>query len=340
LYHTDKKLLLIKIFLFIVLTIYAFSITAQQKRYNFTQPKMGSPFTIIMYCASPQQADTLATQCFNLVDSFNNIFSDYINNSELMQLNTAAGLAPVKISKSLMEILLLSKSAFEKSTGAFDITIGPTVKLWRQARKTNQWPATTDIAAAKNLTGFSKLIMDTNNNTVTLPSAGMGIDLGGIAKGWIAQRVINFLNYRQVESALVDAGGDIVMSKAPPSTLGWSVGINVPESSEQLLPQSLVLQNQAVATSGDVYRYITHKGKKYSHIIDPRTGYGVTFKRNVTIVAADGATADWLATACSILPIGTAKKLATQNKAAILITQYIKGRVVFYSTPHFAQYYK
>jgi FAD:protein FMN transferase len=331
---------LIKSFLFIVLTIYAFSITAQPKRYSFTQPKMGSPFTIIMYATNPQQADTLATQCFNLVDSFNNIFSDYISTSELMQLNTAPAGYPIKISKSLMEILFQSKSAFEKSTGAFDITIGSTVKLWRQARKKNRWPVAADIAAAKKLTGFTKLMIDTNNNTVTLPIAGMGIDLGGIAKGWIAQKVIDFLSSRQVESALVDAGGDIVMSKAPPGTHGWSVGINMPESSEQLLPQPLVLQNQSVATSGDVYRYITHKGKRYSHIIDPRTGYGVTFQRNVTVVAADGATADWLATACSILPISTAKKLATQNKAAVLITQYIKGRIVFYSTPHFDRYYK
>jgi thiamine biosynthesis lipoprotein len=102
------------------------------------------------------------------------------------------------------------------------------------------------------------------------------------------------LKKRNISIALADAGGDIALGDAPPEKNGWSVGINLPEQENELMSQKLELRNCAVATSGDVYNYILHDGKKYSHIIDPRTGYGVTNQRNVTVIANDGATADWL----------------------------------------------
>ena len=314
---------------------------AQPKRFVFTESKMGSPFKIIMYCNDSLQAVSLAKQCFNLADSFNNIFSDYQNSSELMQLNAAAGSgASLKISTALLEVLLLSKNAFTKSNGAFDITVGPLVKLWRGARKTNQFPDKEKIITAKSLTGFNKIIIDKGDKKVSLPVPGMSLDLGGIAKGWIAQKIINFLISKKVASALADAGGDIVMSAAPPGSKGWAIGVNVPQSKEELLEQSLLLQNKAVATSGDAYQFIEKDGKRYSHITDPKTGYGVTLQRNVTVIANDGATADWLATACSILSIKKAKKLAAKMIAELLIAENKNDKIIFYTTKGFARYWK
>ncbi len=314
---------------------------AQLKRYAFTEPKMGSPFMIVLYCNDSLQAADLAKQSFKLVDSFNNIFSDYLNSSELMQLNASAGAhSGVKVSPALLDILLQSKIAYEKSEGAFDITVGPLVKLWRSARKTNQFPSAKKIDTAKNLTGFNKLIIDTATKEVTLTETGMSLDLGGIAKGWIAQKVIDFLGSQKITIALADAGGDIAMSAGPPNSKGWSIGVNVPESKEELLEQSLLLQNKSVATSGDAYQFIAHDGKRYSHITDPKTGYGVTFQRNVTVIANDGATADWLATACSILPIKKAKKLSVKMKAELLIAENKNDHLVFYTTKGFAHYWK
>ncbi len=314
---------------------------AQLRRYAFTEPKMGSPFMIVLYCSDSLQAVYLAKQSFKLVDSFNNIFSDYLNSSELMQLNAAAGNhSSVKVSPALLNILLQSKIAYEKSEGAFDITVGPIVKLWRSARKTNQFPSAKKIDAARDLTGFNKLIIDTANKEVTLTETGMGLDLGGIAKGWIAQKVIDFLSSQKITISLADAGGDIAMSEGPPNSKGWSVGVNVPESKEDLLEQSLLIQNKSVATSGDAYQFIEHDGKRYSHITDPKTGYGVTFQHNVTVIANDGATADWLATACSILPIKKAKKLAVKMKSEVLIAENKNDHIIFYSTKGFAHYWK
>lgn len=318
------------------------TVKAQLKRYTFTESKMGSPFMIVMYCNDSLQAVELAGKSYKLVDSFNNIFSDYIHSSELMQLNATAGsnAAPVKVSPALLEILLLSKSAFDKSNGSFDITIGPLVKLWRSARKTKQLPDKEKIAAAKNLSGFNNLIIDPVEKKVTLIKQGMSLDLGGIAKGWIAQKIIDFLHSQHVANALADAGGDIAMSAAPEGTNGWTIGVNIPERQEELLDQSLLLQNKAVATSGDAYQYVEKDGKRYSHIVDPHTGYGVTFQRNVTVIANDGATADWLATACSILPIKKAKKLAGKMDAELLIAENKKDKIVFYSTKGFDLYWK
>jgi thiamine biosynthesis lipoprotein len=168
----------------------------------------------------------------------------------------------------------------------------------------------------------------------------MQLDFGGIAKGYIAGWVINYLKANGIQQALADAGGDIVMSGAPLNQKGWLIGVNLPETTDQLLNKKLQLSNCSVATSGDVYQFIEYKGVKYSHIINPLTGYGVTNLRNVTIIAKTGSTADWLATACSILPIKEAKQLAISNQAALLITTLKNGKLVFEASPNFKNYWQ
>ena len=326
-------------FAFALLLLLSNCCTAQLQRFHFTQPKMGSPFNIIFYANDSVTANAIAAQCFQLVDSLNAIFSDYLSHSELSQLSATAGNAtPVAVSPAMLDILLRSKKAYQKSNGAFDITIGSLIKLWRQARKSNTFPEDLSIQKTLLLTGFNNIHIDTNTKTVLLAKRGMQLDLGGIAKGYTAQQIINFLNKNGITQALVDAGGDIATSGAPPSAEGWTIGINVPETKEDLLSKKITLHNMAVATSGDVYQYMEHNGKKYSHITDPRTGYGVTSQRNVTVIAPDGATADWLATACSILPISKAKELATTMHAQLLIATIERGKTLFYFTKGFANY--
>ena len=176
------------------------------------------------------------------------------------------------------------------------------------------------------------LLIDTAAKAVRLLKEGMRLDLGGIAKGYVAEKVVSFLRENGITAALADAGGDITCSNPPPGKKAWTVGINLPESKTELLTETVDIRNAAIATSGDLYQFMEYKGKKYSHIVDPRTGYGVPFQRNVTVIAPDGATADWLATACSILPLEQSKKLAKQNGADLLVTQLQKGWVKYYIT--------
>ncbi len=315
---------------------------AQQKRFTFTESKMGSPFSIVFYCDDSAKANQIATQCFNLTDSFVAIFSDYIDTSELSRLSASSAqhASPVNVSPALWDILLQSKMAFETSHGAFDITIGPLSQLWRSARKAKQFATKAAVLKNKQLVGFDKMIFDTVHRQVRLTQAGMQLDLGGIAQGWIAQKIINFLATKNIQQALVNVSGDIAVGDAPPGAAGWTVGINRPENMDEMLPRKLLLQHAAVTTSGDIYQFIEHEGKRYSHIIDPRSGYGVTFQRNVTVIAKEGTNADWLATACSILSIKKAKQLANHFGAALLIGQNKKGKLTFYKTNNFDAFYK
>ena len=327
------------VFFFIAL-LGGFLAAAQEKKFLFTQTKMGSPLNIIIVEKDSINATILAQQCFQLVDSFNHIYSDYDSTSELSILCNSNSSFPKKVSPALLDILLVSKKAFEKSQHSFDISIGQLSLLWRKSRKENAFPSAAKVAEAKNKVGFQYLQIDSANKTVTILKPGLRLDLGGIAKGYIAQKIIDFLHLKGVHSALVDAGGDISMSGAPPNSKGWIVGINVPEQTDELLNTKLSLQNISVATSGDAYQYIVHNGKKYAHIIDPGTGYGVNFQRNVTVVAKDGATADWLATACSILPIKTAYAVAKQANAEVFITVLENGKIKPYQTNGFKNYWQ
>ncbi len=326
----NKFFLLLKQLLLLTCLVTCIGIAnGQVRRFSFTREKMGSPFKLVMYTSDSSQAIRLANGCFHLVDSLNGIYSDYLATSELGELNAAALQAPVTISLSpaLWNMLQLAARAYQLSGGAFDITVGALSKFWRLQRAAGQFPRTLSAQVMRKATGFNKLRFNDTLHTIYIPVAGMQLDLGGIAKGAIAGEAQRYLLANGVASSLIDAGGDIVAGPPPPGNDGWTIGINVPGTTNQLIATRLRLSNKAVATSGDVYQFLQHKGKRYSHIIDPRTGLGVTSQRNVTVIAADGATADWLATACSILSIKKAKKLADQFNAALLITVMHKHRL-------------
>ena len=295
---------------------------------------------IIFYAADSLKAEHIAKQCFLLADSLNAIFSDYSPESELNKLSATAGKDSfVQVSDLLYDILILSRTAWQKSDHSFDITVGPLTHLWRIARKSKKFPGAGEVQEAKLKVGFDKLVIDTVNHRVKLIQKYMLLDLGGIAKGYTAQKILDFLLSQEIRQALVDAGGDMVMTDGPPGSGGWHVGINTPGTHDELLSGYLLVSNKAVATSGDLYQYMEHGGQRYSHIIDPKTGYGVTFQRNVTVIADDGSTADWLASACSILSMSKAKKLVNQYNAALLNTTRGKGKIKMYKAGNVDRYW-
>ena len=313
---------------------------AQTRKFSYSEMKMGSAFNLIIVSADSNKANHLARKSYELVDSLNHIFSNYDSSSELSKINASAGLLPYKMSTAMLDLVQKSQYAYIQSKGAYDISIGPLSSLWRNARKAKLFPEASTVLATKKLVGLNQVKINKRLGTIFLPNANMQLDFGGIAKGYIAQWVINFLKANGIQQALVDAGGDIVMSGPPLNQQGWLIGVNLPETTDQLLNKKLQLSNCSVATSGDVYQFIEYKGVKYSHIINPLTGYGVTNLRNVTIIAKTGATADWLATACSILPIQEAKQLAISHQAALLITTLKNGKLVFEATPNFKNYWQ
>jgi len=301
---------------------------------------MGSPLNIIFYTQDSVIANNQAKACFKLIDSLNHIFSNYDSSSELTRINNNAGIAKNIVSPLMWELIMKAKEAYIKSNGAYNIAMGPLTHLWRNARRLKQFPTQTQIKNNLLLSDFNKIQINHQDHSIYLAAKGMQLDFGGIGKGYIAQKVIDYLKNQGITESLVDAGGDIVLGNAPLNKKGWTVGVNKPEQAEDLLTEKLQLHNLSVATSGDVYQFIEHQGKKYSHIIDPTTGYGVTSLRNVTVIAKDGAVADWLATACSILPIQKSKELAHVMHAELLITVILNNRLQTYITKGFEQYWE
>ena len=322
-----------------VFVLVSITSNAQKTRFSFSEQKMGSPLNIIFYAQDSVNANKLARTCFELIDSLNHIFSNYDSSSELTSINNNAGIAKNIASPLMWELIMQSKEAYFKSKGAYNIAMGPLTQLWRTARRLKQFPSQVQIKNKLILCNFNKIQLNDFNHSIYLTAKGMQLDFGGIGKGYIAQKVVDYLKKEGITTSLVDAGGDIVLGDAPPNKKGWTVGVNQPEKADDLLPEKLQLHNLSVATSGDVYQFIEHNGKKYSHIIDPSTGYGVTSLRNVTVIANDGALADWLATACSILPINEAKKLALSLHAELLITESINNQLKRNNTMGFDKYW-
>jgi thiamine biosynthesis lipoprotein len=316
-----------KLFFFLLLFVQVFISVAQENRYTYSMQKMGSPFNLVIYADTKQIADSAAQESFKLVDSINILCSDYDSSAELYKLQFAAVGKPIKVSSMLMELLCTSSQAYKDADGSFDITVGPLSRLWRNARKSQIFPTATAINEARKCIGFNKVQLDSSAQTITFLLPNMQLDMGAIAKGYAADKVLALLKSFGITNALVDAGGDMVAFGMPPQKKGWTIGINVPAQQEKLLERKLVLTNKAVATSGDAFQYMLHEGKKYAHIIDARTGYGVTFQRNVTVVAPTATTADWLATACSILTLDQVKILAKKYKSEVLITTLQNGRI-------------
>jgi FAD:protein FMN transferase len=345
--NTLKILLIVsKLLLLLTLSLYSFATLSQSKKYTFSEAKMGSPLNITIFANDSTKASFLAKKSFQIADSLNLIFSDYLENSELNNLSKTAGTGTsTPVSPALWDIIKQSVQASKQCNGAFDISVGSIVKLWRKARKEKVFPDKNILQKSLQTVGYQYIILDSISHSVKLLRKNTLLDLGGIAKGYVAQVIVDFCKEQGIEKALVDAGGDLAMTapksvkeessmkiwtdKTPPSGGGglWHIGINIPNS-EELIPTFLVLQNQAVATSGNMYQFVEIEGKKYSHIVNPHTGLGLTHQRNVTVIAPDGAKADWLATACSVLSIRKALKLIREMpNCEVLMLEMQKGKL-------------
>ncbi len=269
-------------------------------RFEFRQPQMGTEFQLILYTTDEPTASRASDAAFARIAELNSRLSDYDPSSELRRLCDAPHGEPLPVSEDLFRVLDRSQTMATRTGGAFDATMGPVVSLWRRARRQHRLPKAEDLQAALGLVGSDKMVLDPEKRTVLLTTPHMRLDLGGIAKGFAADEALAVLRKLGVNRALVAAAGDIAVGDPPVSEAGWSVALETP-APNGATPPALVLSNRNVSTSGDAQQFVEIDGIRYSHIVDPRTGLGVTGRSSVTIVADDGATADSLATAVSVL---------------------------------------
>jgi thiamine biosynthesis lipoprotein len=245
----------------------------------------------------------------------------------LNRLSHQSGGPPVKIGPDLFRVLSAAQNLAVRSNGAFDVTVGPVIRLWRRARRRRELPEADRIAAVLKLTGFRWLSLDARQQTAQLQKTGMLLDLGGIAKGFAADEALNTLKRAGIKEALVALGGDIVVSNPPPGRKGWTIEIASLNLADAPKPPPLLLHNAAVSTSGDAEQFVDIGGIRYSHIINPRTGQALMGRRSVTVVAAQGIDSDSLATAVSVMDPAEGLKLidATRAASTLIVVQTSSG---------------
>lgn len=315
--------------------------SAELKRYEFLQIRMGIPVELIFYAGDASVANQAADAAYARLRQLDRTFSDYDPDSELRQLCARGGSGEsIPVSEDLMRVLKAAQALSSKTDGAFDTTVGPVVHLWRIARRDRTLPDPKRLEQARKLVGYSQIRLNEEARTVTLQSKEMRIDLGAIAKGDALDQTAKVLASFGITSYLIDASGDILVGNPPPEAEAWKIDIEpIRPPASPRPPLRLHLANCAVATSGDAYQFIEIDGTRYSHIVDPSTGLGLTTRSSVTVIAKTGIEADSLASAVSVLgPKKGLKLIATIPAAHARIVQIVEEREQVTFSPCFRQF--
>jgi thiamine biosynthesis lipoprotein len=274
---------------------------AEDQRFVFEKAEMGVPFRLTFYAPDEPTAKAAADATFGHLEVLNSILSDYDPESELSRLGQQSGSGQaVPVSTVLWTVLDRSQDLATRTDGAFDVTIGPLVNLWRRCRRKQELPSKELLAEMRARVGYRSMRLDPARHTVELLKPDMRLDVGAIAKGYAADEALRILATHGITRALAAASGDIAAGDPPPGEPGWKVQVPALADQPNAAPEILLLAHRAVSTSGDTYQYVDIGGVRYSHIVDPRTGLGLTDRSLVTVVAPNGLTADGLDTAIDV----------------------------------------
>lgn len=324
------------------------------ERHEFVQAKWGTGFKIILYAPDAATAKQAAEAAFARVDELTDALSDYDPNSELSRLcrltDDGPMTQPVPVSHDLFHVLERSQQAARESNGAFDVTVGPLVRLWRRSRDMGTLPTDERLAKTRPSVGYQhvqlqhQVVRHTGGRPeivwlVQLKAPRMRLDFGGIATGYATDEMLAVMRERGINRALVDAGGDLAAGDPPPGADGWRVAVQgFPDPTKTV--GYVKIRNRAISTSGDTYRYVEIDGVRYSHIVDPRTGLGLTRRIGATVIADDGMTADWLDTALPVMDPQEAIALVEQIEgAAARITTLEDGGIKVYESALFKSFW-
>jgi thiamine biosynthesis lipoprotein len=312
-------------------------------RFEYVRQKMGGPFRIVLYAPDEAAANRAAEAAFARVDQLNAALSDYQPDTEISRLSqrTLAGpmAEPVKVGDDLWHVLVRGQAIAEETGGAFDITVGPYVRLWRRARELGELPTDERLEKTRPSVGHANVRLDPKGHTAQLLAPRMRLDVGGLALGYIADQAVAAAAAAGAPSALVDAGGEISVGDPPPGKDGWVVGIQSLKNPDEVTGEYVNIRNACVTSSGDTRRFIEIGGRRYSHIIDPRTGLGLTRRIGATVIAPDGMTADALDTAVCVLgPERGLERVEQTPGAAARITTIDGDRVTVHESKRFRQH--
>lgn len=241
--------------------------------------------------------------------------SVHLHDSPLSRLNRSPAGQRTPLPPDLMTVLRASAEAWHATAGAFDITCRPLAKLWKEAERQDEPPARERLAEVRERSSWKNLTLDADG--ATRRTAGLEVDVGGIAKGYAIDLAVQRMLAAGVSGGLVDVGGDLRVFGSPPDGGRWEVQIQNPSGKGSIA--RLRLRAGAVCTSGDYFRFFEVAGRRFSHILDPRTGYPVRTARSATVVAPDATSADVWATALSVLGPEGLSRLPANHEAMLIV---------------------
>ena len=299
------------LFVLLCLAVLAVSVSScnseKLSRYSKSRALMDTFVTITVVSDSPEKAEQAIEKAFEEIERFGSLINFFSDKSEVALINKNAGLSEIKVSPETLDVIEKAIFVSEKSEGAFDITIGPVIRLWDFHRKIK--PSEIEIRKNIQLVNYKNIFINKENSTVFLKNKGMMIDPGGIAKGYATDLAVEILKKNDIRSGIVAIAGDIVTFGKNPDGKMWNIGIANPRKtndSDEIIAK-IALSDKAISTSGDYQRFFIVDGQRFHHLLDPGTGYPADTCRSVSIIAGKGVYTDAFSTAVFIL--GTDKGL-------------------------------
>jgi thiamine biosynthesis lipoprotein len=309
------------LFLFIG-TITAFSQITHKKKYAL----LGSPFEITVVAKDTIEGNFYVNVAVNEVKRIENLISDWIPTTQISQVNQNAGIVPIKVNNEVFELVERALKISKLTDGAFDISYASMDKIWKFDGSMIEMPSPEAIKKSVERIGYEKIILDTKNKTIFLKDAGMKLGLGGIGQGYIADKVKEVLQAKGCTAGIVNVSGDINTWGSQIDGKPWTVGIVNPVNKNKVFA-TFPLIDSAVETSGSYEKYVTFNNIRYSHIIDPRTGYPATGVVSVSVFAKQTEIADALATGVFVLGVEVGLNLINQLKGIECIIVDDKGKI-------------
>jgi thiamine biosynthesis lipoprotein ApbE len=297
---------------------------------------MGTILEFKLYCEDKEFCNKAISDAYSEVKRLDDMLSDYKADSKVAEVNSHAGTGKIRVPPEFVELTERSIFFSNLTDGAFDITVGKLMELWRNGQQKNTIPDSEAIKkTVSECVGYEKIMLHAQENQVELKSPCLSIDFGGIGKGYAIDRAVRILRDKGIKSGLINFSGNLYAIGAPPGEKGWSIGVKHPRNKDEVLT-FIEVKDRGVSTSGDYERYFEINGKRFSHIFDPRTGYPVETVPSATVIAENATDADALSTAISVM--GKAESLESLGKfdrAGVMIVTLEKDTLSIYKNTFF-----
>lgn len=297
---------------------------------SVSQPAMGTLFEILIYGRDATNLSAAARQALALCVELDNQLSRWKQGSEISYINHHAAEEVVRVEPELFDLLLRSREMWQETGGAFDISVAPLVKAWGFYKKEGRLPPQKEIEAALQLVGMNRVRLDEDAGTIRFGRPGMELDLGGIGKGFAVDRAVEFLRSCKIQSALVNSGASTLYAiGSPPGQDGWHIGIRDPQDEEKAIA-TIALRDGSISTSGAPEKVLEVEGKRYSHILDPRTGFPAKGMVSASAIAPSATDTDALSTSFYVLGADWTRAYCrkhSQVKAVLIPEQATEAKV-------------